>query len=57
MIETDVSNDRYSSVDWVLFHKVEGCRSDSLSGHKPGLWIGPGWGTCKRQPIDVSLSC
>ena len=36
--------------------KPKGLGFDSQSGHQPRLQLGPGQGTYKRQPIDVSLS-
>ena len=59
-----------SSVGWVLSFKPKGHSFDSWSEHMPGLWVPSlvraharaaglvlDQGMCRRQMIDVSLSC
>ena len=50
------SPDQHGSAGWVSSGKVKGHQFNYWSRHMPGLLVGPWWGACQRQPIDVSLT-
>ena len=57
--KSDFSPDQCGSVGWASSHKVKGHRSDSPSGHRPGLQAGPQSGCmweATNQCFSPSLS-